>query len=79
MLYIAVIQLICALLCIQPFILTVSVALWLGLMCGHTIAILYQEMRAHPHEKVSTILRSFFYIKEEEKPTLPIEGADDRL
>lgn len=78
MLYIAVIQLICALLCIQPFILSVSVALWLGLMCGHTIAILYQEMLAHPHEKGLTILRGFFYIKEEEK-TSPIEGADDRL
>lgn len=74
--WMTVIQFSCALLCIQPFILSVSVAAWLGLMGGHTIAILYQELMANPREKASTIFRRFFYVDEKSQST---EGADDSL
>lgn len=66
-------QLICALLCLQPFILSVSAATWLGLICGHTMAIFYKELIANPAEKASTIFSRFFYTQE--KST--IKGVDD--
>lgn len=73
--WITAIQFIWALLCIQPFILLFSGAIWVGLLCGHTIALLYQELVASPGEKASTILHRFFYV--EEKSTSTIKGADD--